>query len=256
MADSFVARAREDDEPKCTSCQHAKRHHQPYGLCTGLGADAGEHGSFCHCASFRDPEAGKHSSYQGRSSTYRPGHDSRPRTGFSQSSSRTEIGDGKLRPRPNLQHERTMGKAEAEPDWMMFGVDNADGSVTVYASTKLSFLRLYQDAGHFDDIHRDMINRGELAATPWDIKGRMVDYVSVTAPTYNEAIQLLFAHGWRPDGEPSTADLQMQAALDEARRAEQEAHPLIVGELAGAQYTVPDDDDEIVDAEIVEDDEG
>jgi hypothetical protein len=108
----------------------------------------------------------------------------------------------------------------------------------IYASTKLSFLELRQEAGYFDELHADLIRSGKISDTPWDLRGRMVDYVVESAPTYNEAIQRLFRRGWRPDNEPTTEDLQRQAAMEDVN----------VEPPAAAIESEP----EIYDAEIVE----
>jgi hypothetical protein len=212
------------DQPKCTECGHLEREHKMAAMCVGLGADAVAEGRFCPCLRFKRPFQNT-----GAYTPYVP-----PTSGFRQTSSKYELGEGGAG-RPNLQ-DHNRNRADT-PDWVMFGI-RRNGVCFIYASTKLSFLELRQEAGYFDELHADLIRSGKISDTPWDLRGRMVDYVVESAPTYNEAIQRLFRRGWRPDNEPTTEDLQRQAAMEDVN----------VEPPAAAIESEP----EIYDAEIVE----
>jgi hypothetical protein len=231
----------EHGEPLCLNCGHAEYDHRNgSGLCLGLGAEKAALGSFCSCAIFQKP-----TDHFGRGdySTWSPGTSSRNRAQFSQTSSRHEIG-GRAGARPNLQHKKPGPGDGPAPEWIMFGV-NVGTEVHLYASTSLSYMELRQEVGHFDELHQDLIKLGTLKPTPWDIKGRMVDYVIIVAPSYPEALAKLMQSGvWNYSGEPSTADLQRQAALEDARQAADNDRKMIEAPM-----------DEIVDAEIIDDEE-
>lgn len=245
----------EHGEELCKNCRHTKYDHRNgAGLCLGLGTDKGALGTFCSCTGFikppPDPYDGKREEEAYK--TWKPDSSSRPHIGrsrsqFSQSSSRYALGDGKGVARPNLQGQKPGPDDGPAPEWIMFGIDAGD-HVVLYASTSLSYMELRQEVGYFDELHADLIRVGTLRATPWDIKGRMVDYVVIEAFNYPEALAKLMSNpAWgfgQSDQEPSTADLQRQQALEDARDAEQQER---------ARKAIEAPKDEIVDAEIVED---
>lgn len=240
------------DELICVACDHPESAHMKgsYGAVTGCNGRAGKHHSTCSCNGFVRP-----SPRQQESTRYR-----RPR--FSQTSGRNEIGTGSTRT-VNLQG-RGLAKLpgqrdediEAIPEWVMFGIKQPDGSVLIYASTKLSYLTMRQEApGEFEKIHRELINEGVISDKPWQVSGRMVGYIVESASNYVDALRNLITRGWQSGGEePTTEDLQRRAALEDAaaherRESEQAKEPEPEPHYAARP------DDEIFDAEIVEDED-
>lgn len=231
----------------CRSCNHERQDHKHGRLCTG---EMKTSDGVCSCIKFVPLV---HQETAGGYSTVPP---SRPvqRHGFTSTSSRSEIGSGQVQ-RPNLQNKKN---DQMSPEWTMFGVRLSPTRVRVYASTKLSYLDLRQERGYFEEIHAQEIEEGKITDTPWDIKGRMVDFVKVEAPDYRQAMQFLFTQGWRPDGdEPTTEDMQQAQALRDAYEADLAAQgQKAIGPAYAPVKGSQDDEGDIIDAEVVEDDEG
>jgi hypothetical protein len=203
-------------------------------------------GRYCTCPAFIRP-----SPRQQRSANYRRPSFTRERAGD------REIGSGGGSYTANLQDSQLLrfGNQKRDrnevPEWVMFGIRKPDGTVEIIASTKLSNLSMRQEGlGEFEKIHADLIESGKLESKPWDLRGRMVGYLSAHARNYVDALRDLMTGGWRPDGDepdqgPTREQLQLEAALADARRH-------VVDEVV----TVSPEPDEngIYEAEIVEED--
>jgi len=234
----------DDEELICVGCDHPESEHKIGGYDPGchhmkITLDSQRQ---CTCPGFIRP-----SPRQQRSGNYR-------RPSFTKSSSSKEIGT----PAPSATSYRQASSLtnltgskdrEEVPEWVMFGIKQSDGSVTIYASTKLSNLSLRQDTGEFDRIYAELIESGRIEGTPWDLRGRMVGYITARAKNYVDALRDLMTRGWKPDGntEPTTEDLQRQAALEDAETHERHE--------ADRKKAVEAPIEEIIDAEVVEEDE-
>jgi hypothetical protein len=83
------------------------------------------------------------------------------------------------------------------PDWLLFGFQNGDGTVTIIASRELDEAELEHQLEPYPDFGFSR-RLWEMDRQYYRISARMFQFVLITAATYQEAFSKLF-QDWKPE---------------------------------------------------------